>query len=164
MALVPSPRSWPSLLGCVLIGLAAVILPGCGSEGGAAAERTDAPPAKQQGEVEAARAEPCPAQVRAFAKSLDGMRHQLAIGLSYDQYAGRVKSLRRGYDDIPIDHLTIGCLRTTGTPAEAALNKYIDAANAWGQCLADSSCTTEAIEPVLQRKWRVASHSLSEAA
>ena len=91
------------------------------------------------------------------------MRHQLAVGLSYDQYAARVKSLRHGYDALPIDRLTIACLRTTGTPAEAALNKYVDAANTWGECLADASCTTAAIEPVLQRKWRIASHLLSEA-
>jgi hypothetical protein len=51
----------------------------------------------------------------------------------------------------------------TGTPAEAALNRYIEATNAWGDCLADASCTTTTIEPVLQRKWRVASGFLKEA-
>jgi hypothetical protein len=159
----PAPARRLSLLGCVLIGTAALLLPGCGSEGAATAESTAAPQAKQQAKVQAPASGPCPAQVGAFVKSLDATRRQLAVGLSYDQYAGRVKSLRHAYDDIPIDHLTIACLRTAGTPAEAALNKYIDAANAWGECLADASCTTEAIEPVLQRKWRVASGSLSEA-
>ena len=62
-----------------------------------------------------------------------------------------------------IDRLAIDCLSATGTPAEAALNKYIDGANAWGECLADASCGTATIEPVLQRKWRLASRSLSEA-
>jgi hypothetical protein len=158
----PSPSRRLSLLGCLLLGLAALLLPGCGSDSAATAESTDAPQTKQQAEVETATVGPCPAEVSAFVKSLDVMRRQLAVGLSYDQYAARVKSLRRGYDDLPIDRLTIGCLKTTGTPAEAALNKYIDAANAWGECLADAACTTAAIEPVLQRKWRVASHFLSE--
>jgi hypothetical protein len=159
----PSPSRRLSLLGCLLLGLAALLLPGCGSEGAATAESTDAPQAKQQAEVEAATAGPCPAQVTAFVKSLDVMRRQLAVGLSYDQYAARVKSLRRSYDGLPINRLAIGCLKSTGTPAEAALNKYIDATNAWGECLADGSCTTATIEPVLQRKWRLASHHLSEA-
>ena len=74
-----------------------------------------------------------------------------------------MKSLRRDYDDLPVGRLTIGCLKTAGTPAEAALNKYIDGANAWGECLADAACTTAAIEPVLQRKWRLASGFISEA-
>jgi hypothetical protein len=159
----PSPSRRLSPLGCVLIGVAALLLPGCGGDSAATAESTDAPQAKQQAEVEAASAQPCPPQVDTFVKSLDVMRRQLAVGLSYDPYAARVKSLRRSYDALPVDRLTIGCLRTTGTPAEAALNEYVDAANAWGECLADASCTTEAIEPVLQRKWQVASHSLSKA-
>jgi hypothetical protein len=54
-------------------------------------------------------------------------------------------------------------LSSTGTPGEKALNKYIDATNAWGECLADASCTTATIEPVLQHKWRRASGFLSEA-
>jgi hypothetical protein len=158
----PSPSRRLSLLGCVLLGLAALLLPGCGGDSDATAESTDAPQAKQQADVEAATGGPCPSQVTAFVKSLDVMRRQLAVGLSYDQYAAKVKSLRRGYDDLPIDGLTIGCLKTAGTPAESALNKYIDATNAWGECLADASCTTAAIEPVLQRKWRVASRYLAE--
>lgn len=161
----PSPSSTRrlALLGCVLLGLAALLLPGCGGEGDATAESTDAPQAKQQAEVEPATGRPCPAQVGAFVKALDAMRHQLAVGLSYDQYAARVKSLRRSYDALPVDRLGLDCLRSSGTPAEAALNKYIDAANAWGECLADATCDTATIEPVLQRKWRLASGFLSEA-
>jgi hypothetical protein len=157
----PSPARRLSLLGCTLVGAAALLLPGCGGDSAATAESGDAPQAKQQAKVEVAVGRPCPAQVDAFADALDALRRQLAVGLSYEQYAARVKSLRGSYDDLPIDSLGIGCLSATGTPAEAALNKYIDAANAWGECLADASCATATIEPVLQRKWRVASRSLS---
>jgi hypothetical protein len=160
--LLPLPRRLP-LLGCVLIGIAALVLPGCGDDSAATAESTDAPQAKQQAKVEAPTAGPCPAQVGAFVTALDSLRRQLAVGLSYGQYAARVKSLRRGYDDLPIDRLGLACLRSAGSSAEGAFNKYIDAANAWGECLADASCTTAAIEPVLQRKWRIASKSLVEA-
>jgi len=159
----PPPARRLFLLGCVLLGLAALLLPGCGGEGAATAESTNAPQAKRQAEVKVPSAQPCPAQVDAFVKSLEAMRRQLAVGLSYDQYAARVRLLRHGYDALPVDRLTIACLKSTGTPAEAALNKYIDVANAWGKCLADSSCTTATIESVLQRKWRMASAFLSNA-
>jgi hypothetical protein len=159
----PSLTRRLSLLGCALAGTAALVLPGCGDDSAATAESTHAPKSKQQAEVEAPIGRPCPAQVSAFVESLDTLRRQLAVGLSYEQYAARVKGLRGHYDDLPIDRLTIACVSTAGTPAEAALNKYIDAANAWGDCLADASCTTASIEPVLQRKWRRASGLLSEA-
>jgi hypothetical protein len=74
-----------------------------------------------------------------------------------------VKALRDRYDKLPIDRLAFGCLSSSGTPSEQAFNKYTDAANAWGACLADASCDTATIEPVLQRKWRSASGLLSEA-
>jgi hypothetical protein len=163
---MPSPSSPTrrlSLLGCALVGAALLLLPGCGGEGAATAESADAPQAKQKAEVEAPAGRPCPAQVGDFVGSLDALRRQLAVGLSYAQYAARVKGLRRGYDDLPVDSLGIGCLRTAATPAEAALNRYIDAANVWGECLADAACDTATIEPVLQRRWRLASHSLSAA-
>jgi len=101
--------------------------------------------------------------VNAFVKSLDAMRRQLAVGLSYEQYAAKVKALQGEYAKLPIDRLSLECVTATGTPAEATLNKYIDATNAWGDCLADTSCSTATIEPVLQRKWRVASGFLGEA-
>src|ERR1700710_2509926 len=101
-------------------------------------------------------------QLGAFVDALGGLRRQLAVGLSYDQYTARVKALRADYEGVPIERLDLACLAASGTPGERAFNKYIDAANAWGDCLADSSCDTATIEPVLQRKWQVASHLLGE--
>jgi hypothetical protein len=160
-SLSPARRLLP--LGCVLVGAAALLLSGCGEGGAATAESTGASPPKRQAKVDTDAGKPCPTQVDGFVKSLDALRRQLAIGLSYEQYAAKVKALRASYDELPTDRLAIECLTTTGAPAEAAFNKYIDAANAWGKCLADASCTTATIEPVLQRKWRVASRRLSEA-
>jgi len=135
---------------------------GC-ADGGATTETATATQPKAQVKAAKPATEPCPAKVGVLVDSLDRLRRQLAIGLSYEQYAAKVKALRASYDQIPIENLTIGCLAKSGTPAEDALNRYIDAANAWGECLADASCTTAAIEPVLQRRWRRASGSLSKA-
>ena len=153
-------------LSCAFLAALALALPGCGEEGSAARESAP-PPSKadaKTGSKEATSgADGCPRQVGAFVKSLDTLRGRLAVGLSYDQYAAAIADLRASYNRIPIDRLELDCLTTTGTPAERALNKYIDGANAWGECLADPSCTTATIEPILQRKWRIASHHLSEA-
>jgi hypothetical protein len=149
----------------MLVAALALLLPGCGDDSAATADSAGTSQAKGGSKSNAPPAAPasgCPRQVETFVDSLDALRRQLAIGLSYEQYAAKVKALRRSYDRLPIDRLTIECVTATGTPAEAALNKYIDAANAWGECLADAACTTAAIEPVLQRKWRVASGFLSE--
>ena len=161
----PSAAIRLSLLACALT--AALTLTACGGDGDAtagsapAATGTDTAAAAQH--ATGARPGPCPAKVDSLLAALERLRRQLAVGLSYDQYAAAVKALRADYAAIPVDHLAIGCLRTTGTPAERALNQYIDGANAWGECLADATCGTTTIEPVLQRKWRVASHFLSEA-
>ncbi len=151
------------LLGCLLAVAAALALPACGSDGAATADNTTPTRPQHQAKALTAPGRPCPAKVDAFVDSLDRLRRQLAVGLSYEQYAARVKDLQAAYDSIPVDHLSIACLTTAGSPSEKAFNKYIDAANTWGECLADASCTIATIEPVLQRKWRIASGLLSEA-
>jgi hypothetical protein len=142
---------------------AAMALPGCGGGGSATAESTASPAREKQARVKAVPGAACPVRLTAFVKSLDSLRKQLAVGLSYDQYAARIKGLRAAYDEIPVDRLALKCLTSSGTPAERSFNKYIDAANAWGECLADASCDIATIEPVLQRKWRLASRLLGEA-
>jgi hypothetical protein len=164
---LPSLQRLPASLGCVLGMAAMLLLTGCGD--GTAATAGGNAPAQTTAASRPAPPKPepatlgCPARVDAFVEAMASLRRQLAIGLSYEQYAARVKALRHDHERIPVDHLALACLRTTGTPAEAALNKYVDAANAWGECLADAACTTATIEPVLQRKWRLASHFLAEA-
>jgi hypothetical protein len=162
MPLSPSP-SRLCALGCLLAGAVALLLAGCG--GGAATGASAVSTQVKTAAKPKARtiAGNCPSQVNAFVKSLNAMRRQLAVGLSYEQYAAKVKALQGKYGKLPIDRLSLQCVTATGTPAEAALNKYIDATNAWGDCLADASCATATIEPVLQRKWRVASGFLAEA-
>jgi hypothetical protein len=149
-----------SSIGCALVLVVAVALPGCGSRG--ATESTSAPPQKRA-RTRSAPGSACPARLVAFVDALGDLRRQLAVGLSYDQYTARVKALRADYEGVPIERLDLACLAASGTSGERAFNEYIEAANAWGDCLADASCDTATIEPVLQRKWRVASHLLGNA-
>jgi hypothetical protein len=151
---------------CLLAVALSLISNGCGEESTAAPESAGAGrPAAKTGA--ARQADPptaigCPRRLDAFVDSLDALRRRLAVGLSYADYRAQVKDLRADYRRIPVHRLTLDCL-ATGTPGEQALNKHIDAANAWAECLADAACTSATIEPVLQRKWRIASRLLSEA-
>lgn len=105
----------------------------------------------------------CQSQLGSFVGSMDGLRRRLAVGVTYDQYVAEVRGIRSTYGEIPIEKLRIDCLTLVATPSEKAFNRYIEGANDWGECVSELGCGTEAIEPVLQRRWRIASHLLSEA-
>jgi hypothetical protein len=145
----------------ILLGLA-LILPGCGDQGAPVA---DAGTATRPG-VEASRSattRTCRSQLHGLLGSMDGLRGKLAVGLSYGVYLHEVKAAQAAYDRVPVGRLQLGCLVKVGTPAERALDRYIAAANTWGDCLTSVSCDSESIEPKLQRKWALASARLSAA-
>ena len=94
---------------------------------------------------------------------MDSLRRRLAVGVTFDQYRAEVRGIRSTYRKIPIDQVEIDCLTAVGTPSEKAFNRYIEAANDWGECVSEAGCGSATVEPVLQRRWRIASHFLSEA-
>lgn len=152
--------------------VAALLLPGCGSDGSdSTAEVTiagPAPTASKQPRPEPERpAAPggnlCQSQLGSFVGSMDGLRRRLAVGVTYDQYVAEVRGIRSTYGEIPFERLRIDCLATVGTPAEKAFNRYVEGANDWGECVSELGCDTATIEPILQRRWRIASHFLTEA-
>jgi hypothetical protein len=91
------------------------------------------------------------------------LRDKLAAGLDYRHYLSEVRRTRAVYHRIRAGRIPAACLVMGGGPAERALNLYIDAANAWGDCLATVSCNTRTIEPELQRSWARASRQLAIA-
>jgi hypothetical protein len=105
----------------------------------------------------------CQSQLGSFVGSMDGLRRRLAVGVTYDQYVAEVRGIRSTYGEIPTRKLRIDCLTRVATPGEKAFNRYIEGANDWGECVSQLGCGTETIEPVLQRRWRIASHFLTEA-
>jgi hypothetical protein len=164
------------LLGCAL--LAALLVGGCGSGGSEAttgatvasdetARTTEKPSASQAAKKDEPRHVPggalCQSQLGSFVGSMDGLRRRLAVGVTYDQYVAEVRGIRSTYGEILIDKLQIDCLTLVATPSEKAFNRYIEGANDWGECVSELGCGTGSIEPVLQRRWRIASHFLSEA-
>jgi hypothetical protein len=167
---VPAAR----LLCCAL--LAALLLTGCGSDDSETttdvvlkARDATTPPEKPPGRGAGSGQRPVPAgdlcqsQLGSFVGSMDGLRRRLAVGVTYDQYVAEVRGIRSTYGEIPTRKLQIDCLTLVASPAEKAFNRYIEGANDWGECVSELGCSTTSIEPVLQRRWRVASHFLSEA-
>ncbi|HEX5989307.1 MAG TPA: hypothetical protein VFY75_03720 [Solirubrobacterales bacterium] len=163
------------LLACAVIG--ALLVVGCGgdeegttqeltisSRPDGAAKDKDAPAPQGDGRPRRAPAGSlCQSQLGSFVGSMDGLRRRLAVGVTYDQYVAEVRGIRSTYGEIPTRKLQIDCLTLVATPSEKAFNRYIEGANDWGECVSELGCGTATIEPVLQRRWRIASHFLSEA-
>jgi hypothetical protein len=162
------------LAGCAV--LVVLLLPGCGaggSDGGSADATVASHPAttlakarvpkrgKSQGAPSAAG--PCQGRLGSFVASMDSLRRRLAVGLTFDQYVAEVRGIHSTYRKIAIERVEIDCLAAVGTPAEKAFNRYIEAANDWGECVSKAGCSSETVEPALQRRWRIASHFLSAA-
>jgi hypothetical protein len=177
---VPAAARLP-LLSCALV--AALLAAGCGGEGSettgsatvtsrppettAAGTTTTEVPAQGKAREPGRRAAPagglCQSQVGSFIGSMDSLRRRLAVGVTYDQYVNEVRGIGSTYRRLPIEELQVDCLSAVGTPSEKAFNRYIEAANDWGECVSELGCGTTTIEPILQRRWRIASHFLSEA-
>jgi hypothetical protein len=98
-----------------------------------------------------------------FLESMASLRRTLAGGLTYERYMGELRSVRSAYQAIPVGRIHLGCVLSAGTPSERALNLYIEAGNAWGECLTSSSCTGESVEPSLQRRWAQAARLAGSA-
>jgi hypothetical protein len=167
---VPAP-SRLLLVGCPL--LAILLLAGCGESGsettGSATVTSKATttraqkPDPAQTKPRSTPGGPCQTQLGSFVASMDSLRRRLAVGVTFDQYLAEVRGIRSTYKKIPIDQVEIDCLSAVGTPSERAFNRYIEAANDWGECVSEAGCSSATVEPVLQRHWRIASHFLSEA-
>jgi len=154
---------------CATLAILALALSACGG-GGA----TDSRPAAQAGagaaqviapvgRAKARAAAACRTQLGDFIGSMERLRRRLAVGLSYHQYATAVEGVRAHYEALSIPGLPPHCVVVSGAAGERAFNRYIEAANAWGECLANSGCDSTVVEPQLQREWRIASHFLSRA-
>jgi hypothetical protein len=146
----------------------ALLLPGCGDEQTAATGGEK--PAKSSAATKASAAKAkapavekqCGRQLGEFLDSAESLDNGLAVGLSYRDYLGAVNAVRSTYASIEPDRLPIACLVRVAGPAERALNVYVGAANAWGDCLA-AACDLEPVEPRLQHEWARASQLLAEA-
>ena len=139
---------------CAALGVALTLI-ACGG-GGSSGRRdttTVAAPRPSKG---------CGSDLPRFVRSLDGLRDQLAAGLTYDRYLQNVETLQRAYREIPVADEPARCVVGVGVPAEKALNQHIEATNAWGDCLAET-CHLSTVEPEFKRRWARASVLITDA-
>jgi hypothetical protein len=106
----------------------------------------------------------CKKQLGEFVGRMKDLRQSLLAGLSYAEYVVRVRAIRDAYEAVPVKKLDASCLDGPASEAEDALNQYLRAANAWGECAGTAGCAASEIEGKLQRRWRIASKSLDAAA
>jgi hypothetical protein len=137
----------------------ALALAGCGRGGGTT---TEGPTTVESFSPKPAKESACGEGLTRFVRSLDGLRDQLAVGLTYDQYLENVRKLQRAYGEIPVEEEPPSCVVGAGVPAEKALNQHVKAANAWGDCLAES-CDLPSVEPEIKRRWARASVLITDA-
>ena len=105
----------------------------------------------------------CQAQVGGFVHSLATLRRRLVAGLTYQQYVSEMRAIRSTYEAIPVAKLEVTCLNKVGGPAERSFNTYLEAGTDWGECVGTPGCEAATVEPVLQRRWRLAAKALNEA-
>lgn len=164
----PSALARLATVGVLLAaGALLLALPGCGGDTAAqAGDPTISTPttAKAAAKLDSSPTDKrCAKQVGGFLEALDTLRERLVAGLSYEEYVEEIDAIREHYDGVPVNDLAVDCLIGSGTPGEKAFTKYIDAANAWGDCIGESGCDAPTVEPVLQKQWKVAAHFLDEA-
>jgi hypothetical protein len=157
-------RTGPRRLAAALLVGLAIGLAGCG--GG-----EDETVAAGTGEGKQASAQRAPAgtdprclnQLGGLLGSLDRLRDQLVAGVTYEQYVAELNDVRAAYAKLPLKRLGLDCLSRVGTTAERSLNRYIEAAEIWSECVEVPGCQSSSIEAKLQRKWRQGSSLLSRA-
>lgn len=154
-------RSGSAAIAALMLAVAPIPA-GCGDEQSTAASAAAKPPvhasAPNRSEVRR-----CRRSLGDFLDALESLQNSVAVGVSYEGYLAAVNHVRASYAAAGADHLPLLCLARVAGPAEAALNSYIEAANAWGECLAGSSCDSESVEPALQRQWRRAAGRIASA-
>jgi hypothetical protein len=163
-------RSGPAIAPLMLI--AALILPGCGdgetSAAGAEQSATGtgaAPSASKATASPASRRQTsrCRHALGDFLDATESLDNLVAVGVDYESHLSAVNHIRAAYAEVEADELPLPCLAEVAAPAEQAVNAYIDAANTWGECLADASCEDESVEPELKRLWARARAQIASA-
>jgi hypothetical protein len=152
-----------SLAAALLVG-SAIGLAGCG---GGVDETASAGAANQQNarsERGGGGTDPrCLNQLGGLLGSLDRLRDQLVAGVTYEQYVAELNDVRAAYAKLPLKRLGLDCLSRVGTTAERSLNRHIEAAEIWSECVEVPGCQSSSVEAKLQRKWRQGSSLLSRA-
>jgi zinc-ribbon domain len=95
----------------------------------------------------------CIRELGPFVSALEDLDSRLSVGLNFNDYSTRVGDTRVAYDRINLAKVDTLCLTVVGSPAEDALNAYVEAYNTWNDCIGTPGCTNDSIKSQLQAQW-----------
>jgi hypothetical protein len=113
-------------------------------------------------EAEAARTE-CMTQIGDFMKRLEDLNSRLGVGLTFQNYSDKLGDVSVAYGRIDVSQLNPGKCLDAAADAETAMNAYTRANNTWNACISDLNCSTDSIDPKLQKQWSLASGKIERA-
>jgi cell division protein FtsB len=104
----------------------------------------------------------CVAEMTPLMDELGAIDAKLDVGQSVGEFGDAVADASVVYSRIDADELSAECV-PVGVELESALNKYISVASTWDDCVYDYDCSTDSIQPQMQRKWAAASRQIEKA-
>lgn len=107
--------------------------------------------------------EACGTRLRPLYDALRDVDARLDIGMNRAQYGEKLGDVSVAYNTAAVGGFTAGACLDTAKALETALNDYIAANTAWGDCIESSSCDvdTDAL-PGMRTRWERASGILDQ--
>lgn len=108
--------------------------------------------------------EACVDEMSPLHEDLSTLDARLDVGLDLDEYSDLLGNASVSYDAMDIDAPQPDCISDVGVPLENALNKYIDIASTWNDCIwEDTYCTMDDIDAKMQLAWMRSSRLIEKA-
>jgi hypothetical protein len=87
---------------------------------------------------------------------------RLDVGLSQSEFSNLVGSASIAYSRIEVDKLEGNCL-SAGAKLESGFNAYRRVVTTWNDCIYDTYCDMDSIDPMMQKNWAAASLAIDRA-
>lgn len=108
--------------------------------------------------------EACADEMSPLLDDLSTLDARLDVGLDLDEYSDLLGNASVSYDAMDIDAPEPDCISDVGVPLENALNRYIDIASTWNDCIwEDTYCTMDDIDAEMQLAWKRSSRLIEKA-
>jgi hypothetical protein len=128
------------------------------------AEARERREARAEVAVEKAAYETCVDEMSPILEDLSTLDARLDVGLDLDEYSDLLGAASVSYDAMDIDAPEPDCISDVGVPLENALNKYIEIASTWNDCIwEDTYCSMDNIDAEMQLAWLKSSQLIDKA-
>jgi hypothetical protein len=104
----------------------------------------------------------CVDQLDPLVSAMSTVDARLDVGLSQSEFSDLVGSASIAYSRIDVKKLKGNCL-SAGAKLESGFNAYRRVATAWNDCIYDTYCDMDSIDPMMQDNWSAASQAIDRA-